>query len=71
MAEKRHKKNTRTFQELDYADQARSINAQINVLVKAINAHLAKAKEEGRIVDIVKHNTIMQILRAISRIKDK
>lgn len=68
MTTKRHKNDTHTFQELDYAGQARSINAQINGLVRAINAHITRAKEEGRNVVELRHNVIMQILRAIARI---
>jgi len=70
MTTKRHKNDTHTFQELDYAGQARSINAQINGLVRAINAHIARAKSDKRDdVMEMRHNVIMQILRAITRIK--
>lgn len=68
MAKKRHKQDTATFQELDYAGQAKSITAQINLLVKSINAHIGRAQEEGRNADEMKIRVIMQIIRAVGRI---
>ncbi len=68
MATKRHRKDTHTFQELDYAGQAKSITAQINGLVRAINAHITRAKDEGRDVNEMKNRVIMQIIRAVGRI---
>lgn len=43
---RRHKGDTRTFEELDFVGQARSINAQIAVLGRAIRANLRRAREE-------------------------
>lgn len=68
MATKRHKKDTATFQELDYAGQTKSITAQINLLVKSINAHVIRAQEECRNADEMKNRVIMQIIRAVGRI---
>lgn len=43
-----HGKNEKSFEELDYVGQARSLNAQIMVLKKALNAHSRKSQIEGR-----------------------
>lgn len=69
MAAKRHKNDTSTFRELDYTGQIKSLSGQINVLVKAINANLEKAYEEGKNVTDRKLSIIMQLNRAINRIK--
>jgi len=45
---RRHKSDTKTFEELDFVGQARSINAQISVLGRAIRANLRKAWQDGR-----------------------
>jgi hypothetical protein len=68
MATRRHKQDTRTFEELDYAGQAKSITAQINILIKAINAHIQRAKDEGRKTDEMRNAVVMQIIRGICRI---
>lgn len=43
---RRHKSDTKTFKELDFVGQAKSINAQISVLGRAIRANVRKAQEE-------------------------
>ncbi len=42
---RRHKSDTRTFEELDFVGQARSINAQIAVLGRAIRANPKESTE--------------------------
>jgi len=66
---RRHKADTRTFEELDYADQARSINAQIRVLEKAITANIRRAKKEKRPSPAEKR--IEQVERLVQRLKAK
>lgn len=39
MAEPRHKRDTRTFDDLSFADQAKSISAQLANLERAIRRH--------------------------------
>lgn len=46
MGAKRHKRDTKEFSKLSIADQARSINADILYLKRAIRAHARKAEEE-------------------------
>lgn len=43
-----HGKDEKSFEELDYVGQARSLNAQIMVLKKALNAHVRKAQIDGK-----------------------
>ena len=40
--------DTKTFNELSYADQVRSINARILVLKRSILANARRAREENR-----------------------
>lgn len=43
---KRHKQNTKTFGEMTFAEQARSISAQIIILERGIRAHHRRAAME-------------------------
>ncbi|AGY54620.1 hypothetical protein BRDCF_p1993 [Bacteroidales bacterium CF] len=45
---KAHQNNTKTFEELTFAEQAKSINAQIQNLKKAIIAHKKRALVEDK-----------------------
>lgn len=45
---KQHQNETKNFEELDYAEQARSINAQMQNLEHAIQANARRAKAENR-----------------------
>jgi hypothetical protein len=45
---KRHKGGTRTFAELTYREQSKSINAQILVLKRSIKAHIRRASAGNR-----------------------
>jgi len=38
---KRHKGDTKTFRELDFSEQAKSINVQISILGKGMSIHCA------------------------------
>jgi len=66
---KEHKKHTKTFEELSYAEQAKSISAQIRSLEKAINANIRKAKNENKILPNEKR--IEQVERLVQRLKNK
>lgn len=56
-----HGMNEKSFEELSYADQARSLNAQIKVVEKAIDAHLRKAQIEGKDFKETKSKYILQL----------
>jgi len=45
---RRHKSDTKTFEEETYAEQAKTINAAIIYLGKAIKANIKRAKLEGK-----------------------
>lgn len=65
----RHKKDTRTFSELTYQEQANSIKATTLLLFKEIKAHVAKANEEKRDASQVKITCMMMIIRALARLE--
>ncbi len=43
-----HGKNELSFENLDYAGQARSINGHLSVLEKMLNIHFEKGKTENK-----------------------
>jgi hypothetical protein len=45
---KAHQDNTKTFEELTFAEQAKSINAQIQNLKREIIAHKRRASSEDK-----------------------
>jgi hypothetical protein len=65
---KAHKNGTATFEELDYAEQARSINAQMLDLESAIKANIKKAFVEGR--DNPKDKRIINLKDVIKRLEE-
>jgi len=68
MTKGKHGKNFKTFDELSFEDQARSISGQISVLNKAINAHLRKANEKQKDQNEILLKCIGQLARLIDRI---
>jgi hypothetical protein len=65
MEKGKHGMNEKSFEELSYADQARSLNAQIKVVKKAINAHLRKAQIEGKNFKETKSKYVLQLDKII------
>ncbi len=57
-----------TFEELDFAGQARSINGTIRHLERAIEAHLRTATAEGRDAQQVLDSRIDQVRRMLDRL---
>lgn len=51
---RRHKKDSKTFKELSYADQSRSIRATILVLEREVRSHVRRASSERKDVNHVK-----------------
>ncbi len=66
---KAHKDHTKDFEDLTYAEQANSINAEMAYLPKAIRAHLRKAESEGRNKSTVRQKCINQVQRLLQRIE--
>ncbi len=58
-----HGSEEKTFENLCFADQARSINGQVRTLEKAIKAHLRRADEEERNTIETKNIIIDQVHR--------
>ncbi|MFH1051020.1 MAG: hypothetical protein V1779_08870 [bacterium] len=68
-----HQNYTKTFEELNFSEQSKSISAQILSIGKAIKAHerRARTKEEidkGRDANKVLLNCISQLSRLIDRL---
>ncbi|GAB6283507.1 MAG: hypothetical protein STSR0008_22800 [Ignavibacterium sp.] len=68
---KEHKNHTKTFEELDFNEQAKSITAQINVLVSAIRAHIRRAAEENRNSQQTQLKCVKQLIRALDRLTNQ
>jgi hypothetical protein len=60
---KRHKNDTKTFNELTFEEQAKSINAQISILKKAISAHSRNTQDGNRVHSQILQLNIKQLLR--------
>jgi len=63
-----HQNRTKTFEELTFAEQAKSINAQIVVLQRSIRAHVRRAMKEQRPKQITEAKCRAQVQRLLSRI---
>ena len=63
-----HGKNERTFEELSFSDQSKSINGQIRTIEKSIIAHVRKALLEGKDMIDVQRTCAEQLNRLRNRI---
>ena len=68
MAKQRHKSDTKTFEELSYAEQAKSISAQLIAIQRSIRAHMRRAEEESRGSEKTMLKCIGQVIRMLSRL---
>lgn len=66
-----HQRHTKDFEELNFKEQAQSINAQFANLGKALKAHLRKAKAEGRDTRKVREKCVSQAVKLTQRIQVK
>jgi hypothetical protein len=64
---KSHQNNTKTFDELDYAEQAKSISASVLSLEHLLLAHKKRAEEEKR--DSPLQMNIEQIRNMLKRLE--
>jgi ribosomal protein S15P/S13E len=64
MAKPRHKKDTKTFAEETYAEQAKTITASINNLYNAIKHHVDDARRRSQ----TRQKCIGQVRRLLARI---
>ncbi len=67
---KAHQGHTKDFEELTYAEQAKSINAYMAFLGRAVNAHLRKAEHEGRDTNTVREKCVRQAKSLLKRIEE-
>jgi hypothetical protein len=65
---KRHKADTKTFEELTYSEQASSINGQLSVIEDAIKANIKKAVNDLK--ENPKEKRIKNLEDLIERIKN-
>ncbi len=63
-----HQNNTKTFEELDFQEQSKSITAQINNLKAAVEANIRRAQDEGRDELSVKRKRYNQIFRMLEKL---
>lgn len=58
---------TATFEELNFAEQAKSTSAAINTLGRMIDSNIRRAIQENRDVDEIKRKRLDQVQRMINR----
>ncbi len=68
MSTKEHKQHTKTFEELNFNEQAKSISATINNLARAIRVHVRRANE---ISNKNSNETLLKCIGQCSRMIDK
>lgn len=64
-----HGINEKTFEELNYADQAKSLNAQIQIIEKALNAHFRKGITESKDIASSKSKYKAQLVKIIGNLE--
>jgi hypothetical protein len=68
MTARRHRSDTRTFRELTFAGQAKSLNAQLSTLTRAVEAHVQRADQEGGRGERTRAKCVRQLDRLRARI---
>lgn len=66
-----HGKDGKTFENLDYQGQARSLNGSIQDLNKALNAHFRKGKAENKDIPASKSKYKDQLLKIIEFLNEQ
>ena len=66
---RRHQRDTRNFEELTFAGQAKAINIRIVILERSVRAHLRRAAQEGRDIRQVRQKCIGQVRRLLDRLQ--
>jgi len=65
----RHRNDTRTFDGLTFQEQAKSLNAQLSTLTRAVRAHVRRARKEGRDHEQTRAKCVAQVNRLRERIE--
>ncbi len=66
-----HKNHNKTFDELTFSEQAKSINANMAYCGKAMLAHLRRARKEKRDVEAVRDKCENQLKRLLVRVSKR
>ncbi|MNG00258.1 hypothetical protein D3C87_1536900 [compost metagenome] len=63
-----HGIDEKSFEELTYADQAKTLNAQIQIIEKGLKAHFRKGESENKDVYSSKSKYKTQLLKLIEHL---
>ena len=63
-----HGKDEKSFEELDYAGQARTLNAQILGIGKGLKAHIRLGLAEGKKIEEVKDKYKLQLMKIVGEL---
>jgi hypothetical protein len=66
---RRHKGDTKAFDELSYSEQAKAINALVLNLQRSITAHLRKADDEDRDCQTARAKCLSVVERMLRRMR--
>lgn len=61
-----HGMDEKTFEELSYSDQAKTLNAQIQIIKKGLNAHFRKGNADNKDITSSKEKYIKQLRKLIN-----
>ncbi|SCZ01340.1 hypothetical protein [Flavobacterium caeni] len=64
-----HGIDEKTFEGLTYADQAKSLNAQIQIIEKALKAHFRKGEIESKDINISKVKYKLQLSKIVDSLQ--
>lgn len=64
-----HGIDEKTFEGLTYSEQAKSLNAQILIIGKALKAHFRKGKTESKDISTSKSKYKAQLLKIIENLE--
>lgn len=65
---RRHQGDTKTFEELTFAEQAKAINIRVVGLERSVRAHMRRASQEGRNTGQVRQKCVEQLHRLLQRL---
>jgi hypothetical protein len=66
---KRHKSDTKTFNELNWSEQSKSITATILQVEKVVKAHLKRAYKDGEDIENTRDKCLNQLMRMVRRLQ--
>lgn len=69
MEKGKHGIDEKTFEELTYAEQAKSLNAQILIIEKALKAHFRKGKTETKDINSSMKKYKAQLLKIVEHLE--